>query len=219
MGYFKEFRESVMGFCGEYSSEKIKKYFARGIVYGKSVLYPGGDFFIVDKYISRSKTTQPHLFNKLKIREICRLSIDNYAKGGNLDALHIFLICQNTELEKKVFYMDDGKFVDTGIEVDDKFLPEIFDGEVRGDGLEIHRIPAVVAIVAEQKVKMHKYEDLGYEYCLLESGMALQNLYHLPGLQVRPMGSYNKKILLDKLGLSNNFTPTITAIIGSKSLK
>jgi len=219
VNWFRGFRKSVYGFCGDEARESIDRYFKRGLFIEKTD-FTGETSSRLVKDIERLKTANH--FKPLKEADLKILgNLGSYAKSGGIDGLHAFLIVNNAETHAKGIYYIQDEAITTLYDGDTVgILNDIMQKDTRGDYLNIDDLPALLIIVAEQDVKMVKYKDLGYEYCLLEAGMMLQNLY-VAGvgttLAIRPMGSYNKTEAIKHLGISlNRFTPMIAVIIGSK---
>lgn len=215
---FEIFKKSVYDFCGENALTSIRKYFNRGYVL-KKVDFTDDLSIELQKEICRTKTADE--YKRLKWSDLQILSnLGNYAKAGNIDAMHSFLIVQNVEkLSNGIYYIEKDMLYRFSDGHDKTVLEDILQAGDRGDEMDIANIPALLIIVAEHDLKMTKYKELGYEYCLIEAGMMLQNLYIAganTSLAIRPLGSYSKIKVIDRLGLNNRkYTPMITAIVGS----
>lgn len=218
-----DWKKAVFAFCGIKATESISSYLDRGFYLGKTAFSGSRIMEFMSTRTLRNKTAQLVEFKPLASIDVEELkNLHNYAKAGNIDSLHAFLIVQHsTYLHTGVYMIGTEELIDTGIQYDETILMDILQAGNRGknDQLNIDKIPALLVIVAEENVKMAKYKELGYEYCLLEAGMMLQNLYVgvRKSLAVRPMGSYDKERTLRRLELSpKKFTPMITALIGTK---
>lgn len=215
---FKDFRQSVIDFKGENAMKSITGYISKLFHYDRTEFctIKKSDYRLTNSQ-KRAKTASE--YKPLERKHIAILGgLTDYARAGNIDSLHAFLFVQDSqEIDRGIYYIE-GTFIKLlSDEIYDK-LRKIYQHGNRGDELNIDELPSVLFIVAEHTVKMDKYKDLGYEYCLLEAGMMLQNLY-LKGsdtLAIRPMGSYDKQACLEALDLSDDFTPMISVIIGAK---